>query len=93
MNQPVIDLAVDDLSAAASRKFRMPGDIGGAADLVLMSCDEHAVAGHDQIGLDVIRTLLDGQPIGLQGVFGPLAAGAAMGNDNRCWYKRTPVRI
>src|SRR5258707_10511219 len=32
--------AVDDLGTAPRRKAKMPRDIGGAADLILMTCDE-----------------------------------------------------
>ncbi len=74
--------AVDDLRTAPRRKAKMLRDIGGAADLILMTCDEHPVARHDQIRLDVVGTLLDRQPVRFQGVFRPFPARAAMGNDD-----------
>ncbi len=73
--------AVDDLSAAPRCELRMVRDVGGAPDLILVPRDEHAVARHHQIGFDVVGTLLDRQPIGLERVLRSLAAGAAMGND------------
>jgi hypothetical protein len=73
--------AVDDLSAAPRRELRMLRNVGGAPDLVLVPRNEHAVASHDQIGLDVIGALLNRQPIGLDRVFRPLAAGSAVSND------------
>ena len=68
-------------SAAPRGKLRMSCNVGGAADFVLMPSDEHAIPSHDQIRLDVIGTLLDGQPIGLDGVFRTLAAGTAVSNN------------
>jgi hypothetical protein len=56
-------------------------NVRGPPDLILVPRDEHAVAGHDQVGFDVIRALLDRQPIGFDGVFRSLAAGAAMSDD------------
>ena len=45
--------------------------------------DEHAVPGGDQIGLDVVRPHLGSQAVGLDGVFGPVAGGAAVPDDDR----------
>ena len=75
-------LAVDDLGAAPVGEFRMLRDVRRAPDLVLMTRDEHAVAGHDQIGLDIVRALLDGALVTFEGMFRPLPARPAMGNDD-----------
>ena len=59
----------------------MAFDIGRAADLVLVPVHEDAVPGQDQVRLDHVRALFDGQFIGRARVFGPLAGGAAVGDD------------
>ena len=61
----------------------MRGDIGGAADLVLVTRDEHAVTRHHQVRLDEIRTHLHGEKIRRERVLGRVAARAAMSNDDR----------
>ncbi len=81
VNQPRHGLAVDDLGAMPRRKFGVLRHVGGAADLIFMPGNEHAVARHDQIGLDVVGPLLDRQAVGFEGVFRPLTAGAAMSYD------------
>ena len=75
--------AVDHLGPAAPRKFWVLRNIGGAADLIFVPRDQHAVPGHDQIRFDVIGTLIDRESITLEGMFRPLAAGAAMRNHNQ----------
>jgi len=65
-------------------------NVGGSPDLILVPRDEHAVPSHDQIGLDVVGALLDRQPIGLDRVFRPLAAGSAM-SDDKDIRQETPV--
>lgn len=45
--------------------------------------DEHPVGGHHQVRLDHVRALLDGQLVGGKRMFRPVAAGAAMGDDER----------
>ena len=86
--------AVDHLSAATRRKLRMLRHVSGASDLVLVPRYEHAVARHDQIGFDVIGTLLDREPVGFERMLRPLAAGAAMSNDkdlrNGAWVHHPP---
>ena len=74
--------AVDDLGAAPRRELRMLRHIGRAADLVFVPRDEHAVAGHDQIGLDVVGALLDGELVASRVCSGTLAARAAVGDDD-----------
>ena len=74
-------LPVDGPGALAIRKPL--GDVGGAADFVLVAGDEHAVLGRDEIGLDEIRAHLDREAVGLERVLGPMAAGAAVADDQR----------
>jgi hypothetical protein len=47
-------LAVDGLGRLAGGEFGMAGDIGRAADLVLVTGHQMAVLGRDQIGLDEV---------------------------------------
>ena len=54
-------LAVDGLGPLAIGKPL--GDVGRAADLVLVPRDEHAVFGRDEIGLDEVGAHLDRQPV------------------------------
>src|SRR5258708_5768473 len=74
-------LAVDDLGTAALRELRVLRDVGGSPDLILVPRDEHAVPSHHQVGLYVVGALLDRQPIGLDRMLRPLAAGSAVSND------------
>src|SRR3546814_1510725 len=46
-----------------------------------MPGDEDAVAGQHQIGFDIVGALVDGAFIGGERMFGPFAAGPAMGDD------------
>ena len=73
-------LSVDDLGAAPVGEFGMQRNVGRAPDLIFMTSDEYAVAGHDQIGLDIVRPLLDRALVTLEGMFRPLPARPAMGN-------------
>ena len=75
--------AVDDLGGPAVGELGVGGDIGGAADLVLVAGDEDAVAGRHQVGLDVVGALPDGQLVGRQGVLGAVAGGAAVADHHR----------
>ena len=82
LGKPARDaLSVDDLVAAAILEFRAGGDIGGARQLVLVARDEHEVFRHYQIGLDIIRPLIDRAFIGGEGMLGPLGARPAVGDD------------
>ena len=74
-------LAIDRLRPLAIGKAI--GDVGRAADLVLVPRDEDAVFGRDEIRLDEVGAHLDRQPVGLQRVLGPMAAGAAVRDDER----------
>ena len=75
--------AVDGLGGPAGGELGVVGDVGGTGDLVLVPGDQHAVLGGDQVGLDVVGALSDRQPVGLEGVLRPVAAGAAVGDDDR----------
>ena len=54
----------------------MRGDVGRAADLVLVPRDQHAVARGDEVRLDVVRALQYRQRIAGQRVLGKMAARA-----------------
>ncbi len=73
--------AIDGLVAAAILEFLAGGDIGGGRQLVFVARDQHQIPGRDQIGLDVVRALIDRAFIGGEGVFWPLGARAAVGDD------------
>ena len=83
VNQPVTETSSMVFGAAAVGEIGTVGHVSRAADLVLVAGDQIAVAGHDQIRLDEVGALFDGQFIGRAGVLGPLARGAAMGDDER----------
>ncbi len=88
---------VHHLHAAAVGEHRAIGDIGAVGQLVFVAGDQHAVARGHEVRLDEVRALLDRQRIRGQGVFGPVAAGAAVGDDqgfHRCWIRsqRLPYR-
>src|SRR4029434_9321769 len=72
---------VDRLGGLACGELGVGGDVGGAGDVVLVPGHEYVVLGRDQVGLDVVRPHLDGQPVGGEGVLGPVAAGPAVADD------------
>jgi hypothetical protein len=75
-------LAVDGLGRLAVGELGAAGDVGGAADLVLVAGDQVAVLGRHQVGLDEVAALVDGQVVGQLGVLRPQARGAAVGDDD-----------
>ena len=75
--------AVGLFGGPPGRELGVGGDVGGAGDLVFVPGHEDAVTGADQVGFDVVGAEPDGQPVGLQGVFGPVTRGAAVGDDQR----------
>jgi hypothetical protein len=82
--EPAFDaLAIDGPGGLAAGEFGMGGDVGGAADLVLVARHHHPVLGHHQIGLDVVGAIGNGLGVGRQGVLGQQRAGAAMAVDRR----------
>ena len=60
----------------------MVRDIRRAADLGFMARHQHAIACHDQVRFDIVRTLLDGALIARKRVLGPLTARAAVSDDD-----------
>jgi hypothetical protein len=75
--------AVDRLGRAPAGEFGAGGNVGRLGDLVLVPGNEHPVAGDHEVRLDEVRPLLDRQFIGGQRVLRPVAAGAAVGDDQR----------
>jgi len=73
--------AVDLLGGATSGELGARGDVGGAADLGLVAVHQHAVLGHDQVGLDEVGALAGSELVGGDGVLGPVAGRAAVGED------------
>ena len=61
----------------------MLGDVGGAADLVLVASHEHAVLRRDEVRLDVVGALRDRELVGGQGVLGAVAGGTAVTDQDR----------
>ena len=80
-------LPVDHLRPLAIREALR--GVGRGADLVLMAREQHAVFRRDEIGLDEVGAHLDGQAIGLERVLGPMTAGAAVRDEDRCfkWWR------
>ena len=73
--------AVDRLGRATRGELGVVGDVGGAADLVLVPGHEHAVLGGDQVGLHVVGAEPDGQLVRGQRVLGAVARGTAVAED------------
>ena len=65
------------------RSGKAIGDVGRRANLVLVTRNEHAVFGRDEVRLDVVGAHLHRKPVGLQRVLGPVAAGAPVRDDDR----------
>ena len=62
----------------------MPVDLGDVArpvERVVVQAYERAVAGDGQVLLDVVGALLDGQPVGGEGMFGSVRRCAAMRDE------------
>jgi hypothetical protein len=74
-------LAIDDLGRAPAGKLLR--HVGGAGNVVLMACDQHAILGGHQIGLDEIHAEIDGKVVGRERVLGPMAGCTAMPDDER----------
>ena len=73
-------LAVDQMGGLAAAELRPVGNIGRAADLRLVAADEVPVPGGHQVRLDEVGALVDRPLIAGQRMFGPFAAGTAMGD-------------
>ena len=91
LGEPAGDrLAVDRLRRLAVRETI--GDVGRAADLVLVARDEDAVLRRDQVGLDEVGAHLRGQAIALERVLGTMAARAAVADDRAAAGGVAPMR-
>jgi hypothetical protein len=64
--------------------------IGGLGDLVLVSGDENVILRRDEIGLNEIRSEIDGELVRGKGVLGAIAACAAMPDHDRAPSPRIP---
>ena len=73
--------AIDHHGAAARGELGALGHVGGVRDVGLVAGDQVAVLGGHEVRLDVVGPQLDGQRIGLQGVLGQVARGAAVADD------------
>ena len=82
VNQPCVSVPSMLRRVRRAAKRGCCGDIGGGGDLVLVARHQHAVARHDQVRLDEVRTHLQREEVGGEGVLGDVAAGAAMGDDD-----------
>ncbi len=80
VNHPSCLDAVDGLGAPPVGELRPTGDVGRLGDLVLVAHDQGAVARGDDVGLDDVGALLDGEPVGFERVLGAVGAGASVGN-------------
>ena len=82
LGEPAGDrFAVDVFVRLARGELRMRGDVGGAADLVLVTRHERPVPGDHQIGFDVVRTLLNRDEVARKRVLGHVAARPAVRYD------------
>ena len=86
-------LPVDRPGGPAGGEFRMVRDVGRAAYLIFMPGDEDAIPRQHQVRLDIVGALIDRALIGGERMFGPLAAGAAMSDDEGvcpglCYHRR-----
>ena len=75
--------AVNGLGGAARRELWMRGHVGRARDVHFVTSDEHAVLGGDEVWLDVVRALFDGQRVRGERVLGQIAGGAAVAEHER----------
>ena len=78
VNHPVTARPSIVLVRPTSGELRVRRDVGGAADLVLVAGDEHAVLGRDQVGLDIVGAELDGESVGGEGVLGAVTRCTAV---------------
>src|SRR5699024_9537230 len=73
--------AIDHAARAALSVFGARGDVGGGGDLTLVSHDEHAVAGRDDVRFDRIDALGDRQLVRAPSVLRQVPRGAAVADD------------
>ncbi|CAM5304041.1 hypothetical protein SDIAM103S_00830 [Streptomyces diastaticus subsp. diastaticus] len=74
---------VDRLGGLAAGELGVVGDVGGTGDVVLVTAYEMAVLGGHQVLLDDVGAHVQGELVGAEGVFGPVSAGSAVGDDGR----------
>src|SRR5262245_26270477 len=83
-SKPIRDLDAVNLARAASvGEGGTIGNVGGGAEHGLVPGNEHAVLGRYNVGLDIVRAHLDGFRVGFKHVLGEIAAGSAVGDDQR----------
>jgi len=75
--------ALDPLSVNVLDELRVRTDVRGPADLVLVPGHEGAVPGQDEVRLDDVGALGDGEAVGAGRVLWPVAAGAPVGDHLR----------
>ena len=69
----------------------MGDDVGQCLELEVVEDDGHVVAGQDDVLLQVVRAEAVGEDLGGHAVFGQVAAGAAVRNDDRpAWHGHSP---
>ena len=81
-------VAVDRLAGFARGKFGFVGNVGGFGNLVLVPRNQNIVFGQHQVRLYEIRTLFNRKGIAGEGMFRPLTAGAAMGDNDDLTVER-----
>ena len=82
LGKPARDfLPINRFVAAAVFEFLAAGDIGGARQFVFVARHQHQILRGDQIGLDIIRALIDRQFVSGERMLGPLGTRAAVGDD------------
>jgi hypothetical protein len=84
---------VDHLCSTAGGELGMLGNVRGAAYLVLVTGDEHAVLCHDEIRLDVVGAILDRYKIRGKRVFRDITGRAAMAYNNHGTRRGGPIRL
>lgn len=87
VNEPLIATTRDNLGGAPVGELGALGDVGRAAELVLVARKPQAIGSRNLIRLDMIGAELDGQRIGGQGVLGPAAGCAAMADHDRIGWR------
>ncbi len=81
VNHPVWRRAVDGLRGLAVGELGVRGHVGRVGDVRLVTGDEPAVLGRDDVGLDVVGALADGELVAGEGVLGAVAARPAVPDE------------
>ena len=74
-------------------KLWMIRHVGGLGDVDLMSGHQDAILGHHHVGLDVIGAHANGRLVGSQGMFGQVAAGTPVGDDQHSMTRMPPCGL